>query len=132
MGQKMTEIRMEKHITLVAVLNIGFGILGVILAIFVLIGIFLVNTYVEEYDARKILPILGTALFFFLLVTSIPGIIGGFGLLKRRPWARILILVVACLDLLWIPFGTIIGIYELWVLLQDKTLQLFNPASIEE
>lgn len=128
----MTEIRMENHVTLVAVLNIGFGILGVILAIFVLIGIFLVNTYVEDYDARKILPILGTAVFFFLLVTSIPGIIGGFGLLKRRPWARILILVVACLDLLWIPFGTIIGIYELWVLLQDKTLQLFNPASGKE
>ena len=127
----MTENRMEKHVTLVAVLNIGFGILGVILAIFVLIGIFLVNTYVEDYDARKILPILGAAVFLFLIITSIPEIIGGFGLLKRRPWARILILVVACLDLLWIPFGTIIGIYELWVLLQDKTIQLFNPASGE-
>ena len=120
---------MEKHVTLVAVLNIGFGILGLILAIFVLIGIFLANTYVEDHDARKILPILGTAVFFFLIITSIPEIIGGFGLLKRRPWARILILIVACLDLLWIPFGTIIGIYELWVLLQDKTVQLFNPAS---
>lgn len=125
----MTENRMEKHVSLVAALNIGFGILGIILAIFVLIGIFLVNTYAEDYDARKILPILGTAVFFFLILTSIPEIIGGFGLLKRRPWARILILVVACLDLLWIPFGTIIGIYELWVLLQDKTIQLFNPAS---
>ncbi len=122
---------MEKHVTLVAVLNIGFGILGIILAIFVLIGIFLVNTYAEDYDARRILPIVGAVLFFFLIITSIPEIIGGFGLLKRRPWARILILVVACLDLLWIPFGTIIGIYELWVLLQDKTIQLFNPASNE-
>ena len=123
---------MEKHVTLVAVLNIGFGILGVILAIFVLIGMIVANIYVEDYDARKIIPIAGTAVFLFLLITSIPEIIGGFGLLKRRPWARILILIVACLDLLWIPIGTIIGIYELWVLLQDKTVQLFNPASSKE
>jgi hypothetical protein len=123
---------MEKHVTLVAALNIGFGILGIILAIFVFIGIMLVNTYVEDYDARKILPVVGAVAILFLLITSIPEIIGGFGLLKRRPWARILILIVACLDLLWIPFGTIIGIYELWVLLQDKTVQLFNPASGKE
>jgi len=123
---------MEKHVTLVAVLNIGFGILGVMIAIFVLIGMIVANIYVEDYDARKIIPIVGTAVFLFLLITSIPEIIGGFGLLKRRPWARILILIVACLDLLWIPIGTIIGIYELWVLLQDKTVQLFNPASGKE
>ena len=128
----MTENRMEKHVTLVAVLNIGFGILGVMIAIFVLIGMIVANIYVEDYDARKIIPIAGTAVFLFLLITSIPEIIGGFGLLKRRPWARILILIVACLDLLWIPIGTIIGIYELWVLLQDKTVQLFNPASGKE
>jgi len=123
---------MEKHVTLVAVLNIGFGILGVLIAIFVLIGIIVANIYVEDYDARKILHLAGTAVFFFLLITSIPEIIGGFGLLKRRPWARILILIVACLDLLWIPIGTIIGIYELWVLLQDGTAQLFKPASGKE
>ncbi len=123
---------MEKHVTLVAVLNIGFGILGVLIAIFVLIGLIVANIYVEDYDARKILHFAGTAVFFFLLITSIPEIIGGFGLLKRRPWARILILIVACLDLLWIPIGTIIGIYELWVLLQEGTAQLFKPASGKE
>lgn len=128
----MTDNQMEKHVTLVAVLNIGFGILGIMLAIFVLIGMIVANIYVEDYDARKIIPIAGTAVFLFLLITSIPEIIGGFGLLKRRPWARILILIVACLDLLWIPIGTIIGIYELWVLLQDKTVQLFKPASGKE
>jgi len=37
-------------------------------------------------------------------------------------------LVVACMDLLWIPIGTIIGIYELWVLLQDETTQLFKTS----
>jgi len=125
----MTENRMEKHVTLVAVLNIGFGILGILIAIFIFIGMILGNMLIDDYDVRKILPIIGTVAVLFLLLTSIPEIIGGIGLLKRRPWARILILVVACMDLLWIPIGTIIGIYELWVLLQDETSQLFKPSS---
>jgi hypothetical protein len=126
---QMTENRMEKHVTLVAALNIGFGILGVLIAIFVLIGMILVSIYVDDYDVRRILPIVGTVVCFFLIITSIPEIIGGIGLLKRRPWARILILIVACMDLLWIPLGTIFGIYELWVLLQNETTELFKPAS---
>jgi hypothetical protein len=125
----MTENRMEKHVTLVAVINIGFGILGILIATLVLIGMIVANIYVDDYGARKIIPIVGTAVFFFIFLTSVPEIIGGFGLLKRRPWARILILIVACLDLLWIPIGTIIGIYELWVLLQDETAALFKPGS---
>ncbi len=119
---------MEKHVTLVAVLNIGFGILGILIAMFVLIGMVIGNMFIDDYDVRKILPIVGTVAVLFLLLTSIPEIIGGIGLLKRRPWARILILVVACMDLLWIPIGTIIGIYELWVLLQDETMQLFKST----
>jgi len=126
---EMTEKRMEKHVTLVAVINIGFGILGVIIAIFVLIAMIVGSFYVEDYEVRKIIPIVGTTVFLFIFLTSIAEIAGGFGLLKRRPWARILILIVACLDLLWIPIGTIIGIYELWVLLQDETARLFKPAS---
>ena len=125
----MTENRMEKHVTLVAALNIGFGILGLLIAMFVLIGMVLGNMFIDDYDVRKILPIIGTVAVLFLLLTSIPEIIGGIGLLKRRPWARILILIVACMDLLWIPIGTIIGIYELWVLLQDETTQLFKSSS---
>jgi hypothetical protein len=123
----MKENRMEKHVTLVAALNIGFGILGILIATFVLIGIFLVSISVNDYDVRRILPIVGTVVVAFLLITSIPEIIGGIGLLKRRPWARILILIVACMDLLWIPLGTIFGIYELWVLLQNETTELFTP-----
>jgi hypothetical protein len=29
------------------------------------------------------------------------------------------------LDLLWIPLGTLLGIYELWVLLNEDTVKLF-------
>jgi hypothetical protein len=117
---------MEKHITFIAVLNIAFGFLGLFFAVFLFVAIIGAGIISGEQEAMTITSIVGTALAFFLVITSLPEIIGGFGLLKRKAWARILILVVACLDLLWIPIGTIIGIYELWVLLNEETVKLFT------
>lgn len=51
------------------------------------------------------------------LVTGAIGLVAGWGLYERRPWARILAIVLAFLNLLHPPFGTAIGIYTLWVLL---------------
>ncbi|MGH9743117.1 MAG: hypothetical protein ACRD51_12305 [Candidatus Acidiferrum sp.] len=44
-----------------------------------------------------------------------------WGLLERKPWARILGIVLAFLALLRIPFGTALGIYTLWVLLPESS-----------
>lgn len=120
---------MEKHVTLVAVLNIGFGFLGIFIAIFLFVAVVGAGVISGSPEAMTVTSIVGSALAFFFLLTSVPEIIGGFGLLKRKPWARILILIIACLDLLQIPIGTAIGIYELWVLLQDETVKLFEKGS---
>ncbi|MGD9345553.1 MAG: hypothetical protein PVH84_06800 [Candidatus Aminicenantes bacterium] len=120
---------MDKHVTFIAVLNIAFGFLGLFIAAFLFVVIVGAGIITGEPEAMTITSIVGTAIGFFLVITSLPEIIGGFGLLKRKAWARILILVVACLDLLWIPIGTLIGIYELWVLLNEDTVKLFAKES---
>jgi hypothetical protein len=117
---------MEKHVTLVAALNIGFGFLGVFIAVIVFTAVVGGGLISGDPEAITITSIVGTIVAGFFLITSLPEIIGGFGLLKRRPWARIVILIIACLDLLWIPIGTAIGIYELWVLLNDDAAKLFQ------
>lgn len=63
------------------------------------------------------------ALSLFLMGTAILGIVTGWGLLERRPWARMLAIVLGCIFLVDMPFGTALGIYTLWVLL---------PAASEE
>ena len=52
----------------------------------------------------------------FLLAMSAPAIIGGIGLLKFRPWSRLLMIIVSSLHLP-LPFRTALGIYGLWVFL---------------
>jgi hypothetical protein len=56
---------------------------------------------------------------------SLPGLIAGVGLLNLRPWARTLAIVLSALNLLHVPFGTALGIYGLWVLLQEETERIF-------
>ena len=122
-------MNMEKHVTLVAVLNIAFGFLGIFLGIFVFIVLVGAGIISQDPEALTITSIVGIAVGFFLILTSIPEVIGGFGLLKRRPWARVLVLIIAVLDLFMIPIGTIIGIYELWVLLNEDTAKLFKASA---
>jgi hypothetical protein len=46
---------------------------------------------------------------------------------KRAPFGRILMLGLAVVDLLALPFGTALGIYALWVLLTNEGRHFFEP-----
>ncbi|MFH1311707.1 MAG: hypothetical protein ABIJ00_00630 [Candidatus Eisenbacteria bacterium] len=119
---------MDKHITLAAALNLAFGILGVLVAF--MLFVFIVGAGIVSRDphAIRVTWIVGTAIAFILTLTSVPAIIGGLGLLKRKSWARILLLIVSALQLLDIPLGTALGIYTIWVLIQDETKTMLEPG----
>lgn len=126
---------MQTHVKVLAVLFIALSAMGVLAAL-ALIAIFGVSAGIlgasGDPDAAIALPIIGltgTALVIFILIVSLPGLIAGWGLLKFRPWARILAIVLCAIHLINIPFGTIMGIYGLWVLLNNETERMFGPST---
>ena len=70
-----------------------------------------------ERDAMFITGAVGAGIAVFLIAISLPGILAGIGLLKYRPWGRILAIIVGALGILSFPFGTALGVYALVVLL---------------
>jgi len=82
-----------------------------------------------EREAMTIVGTVGTAVGLLLIVLGIPGLVAGAGLLARKSWARILALVVGILGLANIPVGTVIGIYAIWVLMQDAATEYFAPQA---
>jgi serine/threonine protein kinase len=121
---------MEKHVSIVSALRIGFGIMGVLIAIIVFAVLVGGGRLSDDPEVIRITSIVGRAVGVFLIIVSVPGIICGVGLLKRKGWARILALILAVPDLVTsIPIGPIIGIYTFWVLLNKETVQLFAQAS---
>jgi hypothetical protein len=68
----------------------------------------------------SLVPVIATV----SVVMGVAGLVVGYGLLARQPWARVLAIVFGILALLKIPFGTALGIYTLWVLVP-------GPAGLE-
>ena len=121
---------MEKHVNVIAALRIGFSILGLIIGILVFIILYIVGNTTRDHDAQVVLPIIANVLIIFFVLMSIPGIIAGIGLFKRKEWARILTLILSVLDLVNIPLGTAIGIYSIWALVQAETVELFRKKNV--
>jgi hypothetical protein len=66
-------------------------------------------------------PLFSIMAVFMLL----PALIGGIGLLRLRPWARILIIIISALEVLSFPIGTVLGGFGLWVLLDGEVKAAF-------
>jgi hypothetical protein len=80
----------------------------------------------ESGVSAEIVQISATLVTAVLLVVSLPCVAAGVGMLSFRPWARILGIVIAVLNLLNLPFGTAVAIYSFWVLLKPETEALFK------
>lgn len=126
---------METHVRILGYLHIALGaicaLVGVVL-LFVFGGLaaFAGASAASDPDAAMAAPflgLLGGIFCIFLLVLAFPGVITGIGLLKFRPWARVVGIILSALELINFPFGTAIGIYGLWVLLSTATEPLFHP-----
>jgi len=119
----------KQHLTVVAALNIGLGVLGVVLAMIAFVVLAGSGFLIAASGDADAMPILGFFAFIaggFLLIISVPDIIGGIGLVKRQSWARILVLILSVLKLINIPLGTIVGVYSIWVLMQDEAVQILD------
>jgi hypothetical protein len=124
---------METHVKVLGVVYLAVGACMLFAAMFVFVtmgGVAgIVGATAEPRDAAIAIPILGfvgTALAAFLILFAVPSLITGYGLLKYKPWARILGIVLSAISLIKIPVGTAIGAYGLWILLNKETERLFN------
>ena len=123
---------MKSHITIIGIIRIGFSAFWLISGCLVFtlmwgIGIFVAT---DDPTALSALGLIGSIVGLLLFLLSVPGIIGGIGLLKYKNWARYLVLLLAVFDLFSVPLGTAFAIYTFWVLIQEETVALFTEEDI--
>jgi hypothetical protein len=126
---------MESHVKILATLHIVFGVLGLVAALLCMAFFGAIAAVIQTAiaqgdapDAQLAVPIVGIVFTFIVVVIvifSLPGIITGIGLLRFQGWARIMGIVLAAISLPGVPFGTAMGAYGLWVLLNAETVRLF-------
>ena len=129
---------MKSHVRILGILHIVYGFLlfSIITMLSLVIGVaahFAGHSYMPFAHAYALGPELvlrhiplWALTFLAPLMIGIPGIIGGIGLLLKRSWARIVIMIIGLLCLLDFPLGTALGAYTLWVLLQPQTKEVLT------
>jgi hypothetical protein len=123
------------HIKIVAILHIvlssitilaGVGVLALFGGIATMIG---ASGSTDALPAIPLLGGIGGIICLLLILFGVPGVIAGIGMLKLRPWGRILGIVISAIDLIHIPFGTALGVYGLWALLSPEGEALFRGGA---
>jgi hypothetical protein len=117
---------MQQHINILGWLYIVFGALGVLVALFVLLVVGGTGLLSGDAQAAALLSGIGFFVAVIVAILSVPSIIAGWGLLKRKSWSRLLAIVIGALNILNFPFGTAIGIYTIWALTQSESQQLLT------
>lgn len=123
---------MDTHVKVVGWLWIVNGVVGILM---IIIGLTAINWPGNVPSPRDSILATSGALCLFL-----PGIIAnfvaGYGLLKRKVWARTLAIISGIINLLFFPFGTALGIYTLIIMFNKETVTIFRgeatPAEMEE
>jgi hypothetical protein len=132
---------MKDHVKILGILHIALGgliCLGGLMLFLIFAGAAGIVGATGDHDLSSgpfqnvapgaLLAIIGVALGAVLVVLGIPGVIGGWGLIHYKGWARILVIILSILHLPGIPIGTAIGVYGLWVLFNDDTKRLFGAV----
>ena len=137
----MTTSRADTHHKLIAILHLVHGFVaaatavGVFLTVVVLIGF---RTALERWvfqiyeptDANpgawlSVFAVAVTAVYMVgALLFTVPALAGGYGMWKRRRWARKFVLVSAVVAALNVPFGTALAVYTFWFLFVDEGREL--------
>ena len=124
---------MTGHVRALAILQIVYSSMGLLLGMFVFMlfgGIATIVGFSAPIDdslvAVPVLTVIGGIASSVILLLSLPRLIAGIGLLRFQNWGRILTFVVSILGLIDFPLGTGLGIYALWVLTHRDTVVLFE------
>ena len=121
---------MEQHIILLGWLHIATNALLILIAGFMFVMMVGIGLTSDDAEAVRVMPIVGTAVGGLMTTLALPGILTGIGLLKRKPWSRIAAAVLGIINLMNFPFGTAVGVYTLWILLQNEAADHFVAAKM--
>jgi hypothetical protein len=132
-AMQMRPNRVQGHAQILGILWLAMSAFNTIGAVVLYILANTLFAHLHEMGAPSaptgfLRPLL-TVIAVFVLAKAACGFIAGWGLLQREPWARNVALVLGFLSLFNIPFGTVVGIYTLWVLLPSQSAREYEQLA---
>lgn len=125
----MNQRDLQQHITILGWLYVVGHAIFLVIGAFVFLLLIGLAPVTREPEPMWILTLVGTTVGLLMAALGLPGLLAGWSLLTRKPWARVLTIVVGILSLVNFPIGTAIGLYTLWVLTQPAATEYFTAPA---
>jgi tetrahydromethanopterin S-methyltransferase subunit D len=122
---EMNQRDLQQHVTILGWLYLVSHAIFLVIGAFVFLLLVGIAPVTGDPEPMWILTLVGTSVGLLMAALGLPGLLAGYGLLTRKPWARVLAIVVGILSLINFPVGTAIGIYTVWVLTQSTATEYF-------
>ena len=121
---------MDRHVRILGILNMVYGIVGAAAAIVILVRFGGFNGVYAAFN-EDIVGLIAMILVAFQLLIAAPCILAGYYVRLLQDWARVMLIIVSAVNVLNVPFGTVIGAYGLWTLMTPETDPLFQNATAD-
>jgi hypothetical protein len=128
---------MQMHVTILAWLFIGSGILtGLVAFVLILIGQIVTHAPFPvppdvppgmPHFASWVLAMIGLGMLALAAGTAAAGV----GLLQYRNWGRTLTIIMSVFMLFSFPIGTAIGVYGFWVLFSQEGREFYKSRATD-
>jgi hypothetical protein len=119
---------MENHKRILGILYIISGVFQILGMIFITAMISAFLPFILEQAEGEgagwvlawIVPFMRVISIVVIVFFAIPAVVGGWGLLNKKAWAMMVVLILGCFKLFSFPIGTALGIYTIWVYLENN------------
>jgi hypothetical protein len=126
---------LKNHVDFLGVLFIVWGLLTVVVGVSTLalgVGAVALITSASRSGGGQVAAGLTAAAFaalaFIAILWGSAHVLVGVPLRRYTPWSRLVALMLGSVDLLLLPYGTALGVYALYVLLNEQGKTIFHPA----
>ena len=111
----------EDHNKIIGIMHLIYGGMNAIMLPFVLLFLFM-GAGMSGLDPNAPPEVgifflgIGLLMGFFFLLFGVPPLVAGYGLCKRKPWARTWGIIASVIAAISFPLGTALCVYTLWFL----------------
>ncbi|MCU1381502.1 MAG: hypothetical protein JWL71_199 [Acidobacteria bacterium] len=122
---------MKPHVDFLGTLFVVWGLLTVVIGLSTLaLGVGAVALMTSPGEGGQVAAgVMAAAFTTFAFIAMFWGavhVVVGIPLRRQTPWSRLAALMLGSVDLLLLPYGTALGVYALYVLLNERGKALFS------
>ncbi len=81
------------------------------------------GAFIFELISRSITAVIAV----IILLIPLPSVIGGIAIMNGKKWGFVPLMISGCLQIFSVPIGTAIGIYTIWVYVEDTKVKADVP-----